>query len=89
MLGNWRSDAYLFFLIYLEFMLETCTATSELMKMRILALEKREKEWFNNQNSLYDFNFLTCVDKIVVVPDCIGRLMLSYYSSPNHKESAS
>ena len=40
MIENWRSDAYL---IYLEFLLETCTATSELMKMIILALEKKRE----------------------------------------------
>ena len=38
LLGNWRSDAYL---AYIEFPLETRSAASELMKLRILAMEAR------------------------------------------------
>ena len=36
LLGNWKSDV---FLTHVVFMLETCTAACELMKMRLLALE--------------------------------------------------
>ena len=40
LMGNWKSNAYL---AYLEFPLETRSAACELMKMRILAMEQRDK----------------------------------------------
>ena len=41
-LGNWKSDA---FLAYLEFPLETRTAACKLIKMRLLAMEKRRLQF--------------------------------------------
>ena len=38
LLGNWRSDV---FLTYIEFPLETCSAACELIKLRLLALDKQ------------------------------------------------